>query len=393
MPINLQGSSKKLMCSDHSIRKMYCENHVIYSSGSTVTYCVDAGVSYKEEVDEGDSVLSPKTFTPAKSGWSFIGWRSDKTASGSVLSAKTMGDDPITLYAVFRRAVTVTYYNASSAASSTTGYRYYNNGNVVNPSFALSQTALSGWTARGWSTGSGATSGITYSNGAAFTRDSNITLYGMYYQTITLSYYGNGATSGSVAAQYGTRYYCPGSGSVVNPTFVLNANGFARTNYNFSAWALNSAGGTQYAVGASITLATSSYMYAVWVVAKTPYSVISGGVCHISPGWKLVSASNGRVGIGDTKVNMTTDSVTSGSSFTVVSDSLQTKGCDTLKITASVDDSNYITVNGQSSLYSGFADSHTFSVSGKSSVTITATASKGAYGGSPSVEFYEISFS
>ena len=328
----------------------------VYSAGSTVTYMVDTNVSYTEEVDSDASCLSPKTFTPSKAGWSFVGWREDRTASASVLGSKIMADSPVTLYAVFRAGVTVTYYNNSTSASSTSGYRYYNNGNIVNPSFTLTQAnsngwtargwstsnqgnagityangavftrdsnvtlyglyqqsitvtyynnstsasrttgtrywapagyinpsftltqaGLSGWTARGWSTGTAGNSGITYNNGAAFTRDSNITLYGMYQQTITLSYNGNGASGGSTAAQSGTRYY-NSNGATVNPSFILRANGFARTNYSFAAWALGSAGGTQYKTGTGVTLTANTTFYAYWMPTAGTAFGYTGGI-------------------------------------------------------------------------------------------------------------------
>ena len=328
----------------------------VYSAGSTVTYMVDTNVSYTEEVDSDASCLAPKTFTPSKAGWSFVGWREDRTASASVLGSKIMADSPVTLYAVFRAGVTVTYYNNSTSASSTSGYRYYNNGSVVNPSFQLTQASSSGWTARGWSTsnqgnagiayangavftrdsnvtlyglyqqsitvtyynnstsasrttgtrywapagyinpsfqltqassggwtargwstGTAGNSGITYNNGAAFIRDSNITLYGMYQQTITLSYNGNGASGGSTAAQSGTRYY-NSNGATVNPGFTLRANGFARTNYSFAAWALGSAGGTQYKTGTGVTLTANTTFYAYWMPTAGTAFGYTGGI-------------------------------------------------------------------------------------------------------------------
>ncbi len=357
--MGIQIFDKKLKAAYAGMQKikmaMY-QGKKIWSAGSTVTYMVDTNVSYTEEVDSDASCLSPKTFTPSKAGWSFVGWREDRTASASVLGSKVMADSPVTLYAVFRAGVTVTYYNNSTSASSTSGYRYYNNGSVVNPSFQLTQTSssgwtargwstsnqgnagityangaaftrdsnvtlyglyqqsitvtyynnstsasrttgtrywapagyinpsftltqagLSGWTARGWSTGTAGNSGITYNNGAAFTRDSNTTLYGMYQQTITLSYNGNGASGGSTAAQSGTRYY-NSNGATVNPSFTLRANGFARTNYSFAAWALGSAGGTQYKTGTSVTLTANTTFYAYWMPTAGTAFGYTGGI-------------------------------------------------------------------------------------------------------------------
>lgn len=100
MPIMIQNASKKLMCADHKIPKMYCENDVIYSSGTVVTYVV-RGTKYAQEYDEGESVLSPTVVSPSISGATFLGW-STSPNSTTVVSSLKMGDDPITLYAVFR---------------------------------------------------------------------------------------------------------------------------------------------------------------------------------------------------------------------------------------------------------------------------------------------------
>lgn len=364
MSIHVAQIKRKLNIGNQKVKKAYKGADPVYSAGSSVTYHTDNGITYQEELNEGESCLSPKTFTPAKSGWTFVGWRRDTAApaAGSVESSVSMGSSPITLYAVFRKLITVTYYNNSTSAGSTSGYQYYNNGNVANPSFTLTQAVISGWTARGWSTSTGASGGITYNNGTAFSRDANITLYGMYYQTITLTTY-NGSSSATTHS--GTRYYCPGSGSVVNPTFtvsaaalsgwsfdgwstssvaaagiayssissltlaanitlygrysqiitlsyngngasggstaaqssirywnsgnvanptfILRANGFSRSGYNFTVWALN--GGTQYGAGASVTLAASATMYAVWTaIPATPFYLSSKNPIYTTSG-------------------------------------------------------------------------------------------------------------
>lgn len=332
----------------NAVKKAYKGSQKLYSSGNIVTYQVDSGIVYQEEVEDGSSCLSPKTFTPAKSGWTFVGWRQDTTASSEVLTELAMDSEPLTLYAVFKKAVTlswytgslsavsgtsteysiynngntvhptfrfssvamegytfrgwvteakanatiayeanksyvlsgnttvyatwqktitVTYYNNNTAASSTAGTLYIlSGGSAVAPAFTLTQSAKSGWTARGWSTGTAGNGAIAYSSGSTFSRSANITLYGMYQQTITLSYSGNNATSGSVAAQTGIRYY-NSNGNYVNPAFTLAANGFAKTGCTFTKWALGSAGGTQYAAGAVVTLSANTTMYAVWHVA------------------------------------------------------------------------------------------------------------------------------
>lgn len=184
MPAYYTNNKLKLMCGSQKIKKGLCAQRVIYSSGSICTYHVDTGVVYQEEVDSDASCLAPKTFTPQKAGWSFVGWREDAAANANVLTSKVMKDDPITLYAVFQ-------------------------------------------------------------------------------QTITLSYNGNGSTGGSTATQNGKRYY-NSSGNTTNPVFALSPNGFTRSGCTFKKWALNSAGGTQYDAGATVTLAADTTMYAIW---------------------------------------------------------------------------------------------------------------------------------
>lgn len=427
------------------------------ATGNKCTYIVDTGVSYEEEVDSGASCLSPTSFTPTKSGWIFVGWREDTVASSDVLVTKVMGDEPVTLYAVFRAAVTLTKYNASNTASTESGNRYYNNGNEIgasfkltqgalsgwnkagwttnasgysaekadgatitvssnvtyytlytvsitvtkyvngsggtqtesknrvanvhnattysNPSFTLTEPDLSGWTKygwadaadftadvgnggsvtltanrtyyalyyqsikvtyynnsakagstsknrnvraggswafsnptfnltvasvsgwsiRGWSTSSAANASISYKSATNFTRDSSCTLYASWSKTCTVGYNGNGNTSGSTASNSGTAYRGY-KGDVTNASVKLQSNGFAKRGWNFSKWALNGTGGTQYAAGASISINANVTMYAIWSYASAKY-VVQNGVVKSGTGsnpWGsgIYSASN-----------------------------------------------------------------------------------------------------
>lgn len=253
MAIYIGSQKPKFYLGDQKVKAIWLGGVKVYSAGNIVTYHVDTGITYQEEVDEGASCLSPKTFTPAKSGWTFVGWRSDASANANVHQSLVMGDDPVVLYAVFRQAVTVTYYNGSTAASSTSGYRYYNSGNIANPSFTLTQAALSGWSARGWSASGAADGGIAYANGVAFTRDSSITLYGMYQQTIALTTVANGSSS----TQYGTRYY-NSNGNIVNPVFTVSTPSLSGANW--LGWC-NSVGTVLYSSISNLALSASTTLY------------------------------------------------------------------------------------------------------------------------------------
>lgn len=178
---------KKMGFNGAKVKKWHHNDVKVYSAGNIVTYYVDSGASYQEEVDSEASCLTPKTFTPTKSGWTFVGWREDKAASSSVLSSKVMGDNPITLYAVFKQTVTLTTV-ANGVKSNKTGSRYYNNGNIANPAFTVSNPTKSGWTFKGWSSSAGSTS-IANSTISNLTLSASTTRYAVFqYPNSTVSW-------------------------------------------------------------------------------------------------------------------------------------------------------------------------------------------------------------
>ena len=144
--LTVNGSAvKKMTFKDSSgkeqkVKKWYHNDVKVFSSGNICTYYVDTGDLHTEEIDGEESCLTPKTFTPSKTGYIFVGWREDNTASSSVLSEKAMGEDPISLYAVFKKSIEVTFNgNGATSGSVNTIYAslYYNNGNVLDASIVL----------------------------------------------------------------------------------------------------------------------------------------------------------------------------------------------------------------------------------------------------------------
>ncbi|MCM1189315.1 MAG: InlB B-repeat-containing protein [bacterium] len=117
---------------------------VVWSAGNTVTYICN-GKTYQEEREEGESCLTPKTFTPAKSGWTFKGWSNNK-GSASVLSSLAMGEEPVTLYAVFSHAgTTITtgqYYYSSNGNGNVTIEKEQSSGRIYIDTSAYSAVAV-----------------------------------------------------------------------------------------------------------------------------------------------------------------------------------------------------------------------------------------------------------
>jgi uncharacterized repeat protein (TIGR02543 family) len=255
----LLGNSNTKVLWGNSNVKMFKGGTQIYPIGNVVTYIVDTGTSYSEEKDNGANILNPVTFTPSKAGYTFVGWRKDNTPSADVLASATMGDGETTLYAVFCKDVTVTYYNATSKAAIATGKQYYNNGYVTNPKFTIEQLASPSWESRGWGTNSKADADVAYSDIIEREFADDITVYALYQRTITLSYSGNGA-NGSVDPQIGIRFW-NSAGNYSNPTFILRNNDFDKPERAFAGWDL---GGTIYTEGATVTLTANATIYATW---------------------------------------------------------------------------------------------------------------------------------
>ncbi len=75
--------------------------------------------------------------------------------------------------------------------------------------------------------------------------------------TYSVSYNGNGSTSGSTASQTKTH----------GVTLQLRSNGYSRTGYTFSKWNTQANGkGTNYNAGANYTVNAAATMYAQWTV-------------------------------------------------------------------------------------------------------------------------------
>ena len=86
---------------------------------------------------------------------------------------------------------------------------------------------------------------------------------GVWYELEhTLNYNGNGSTSGSAPSQ---AYYNHGTNA------TAAANPFSMSNYTFGGWNTEQyITGTNYAVGASVTMNANTTLYAKW----TPTSIV-----------------------------------------------------------------------------------------------------------------------
>ena len=274
------------------------ENAIIYglyNQGIIVTYYNN---SKTESVAPGTrcynasgNILNPEfTLTQSGiSGWTARGWSTGTSGNSSVKyknAEKFSINSNITLYGMYEKSVTVTYYNNSTTKKTATDYAFRNYaGTIINAKFNLSQSDVSGWTKNGWSTSSVANASTTYNNATAFERLDDITLYGKYKKSVTASYNGNGNNSGSTSSNSGTAYRNY-AGSVVGATITLSGSGFSKTNCTFSQWAVGSTGGTRYNSGSNVTLSENTTFYAVWKVNVIDNRLIASGKGSYQSDWQ-----------------------------------------------------------------------------------------------------------
>jgi uncharacterized repeat protein (TIGR02543 family) len=115
-----------------------------------------------------------------------------------------------------------------------------------------------GFTFAGWNTAADGT-GIHYAEGASYTANGDATLYARWSLPYTITYDGNGNTSGTAPAPQVVLQDVPA-------TLATNSGNLARTDFVFSGWNTAADGtGTNYAAGAPYTGNADITLYARWI--------------------------------------------------------------------------------------------------------------------------------
>ena len=244
-------------CYDKPIKLKYDAGEDVTSASTTVVTSKDIN----HTVDTGDG-WSTRNQTKLYEYTTSTGWSRYHTqrtinfcASLSdidMLSGKTMtASKSITIKAKPSYTVSYSANGGSGAPSSQT--KWY------DESLTLSSTkpTRTGYTFKGWSTSSTATT-ATWSAGGTYTTNATDTLYAVWKaNTYTVSYNANGG-SGAPSSQ--TKTY--------GKTLTLSSTVPTRTNYNFVGWATSSTATTaSYQAGGSYTKNSAATLYAVWELA------------------------------------------------------------------------------------------------------------------------------
>ena len=264
----------------------------------TYNYSENGGASATKtsaKVVKGTSIdLSP---TATKSGYTFVGWNTNKDAKEK-LSSLTMGTNNVTLYAIYSKTITGTFYywNGSKQVSTTKSATVYNkttSGSITAPTLANASKDGVTYTQRGWSTSNTGNATVNLNSGASVTLSSNTTYYGLYQASITATFYYHGGTDQFAATQSsttasGTRYMNSSGayvqGGITVPSAVTGSTGYYGTKYKGVASAVNSS------TAATVNTANTKY-YAFYDVGLTYYYY--NGSAHTSSSTTRRARSNG----------------------------------------------------------------------------------------------------
>ena len=234
------------------------ENVAYGATTYRVTYYANggSGAPAAQTKTHGKSLTISST-KPSRAGYSFAGWGKTSTSTTAYIQpgGTFTTNMNLDLYAIWKPN---TYYisfngNGSTSGSTATMSCKYGTSYTLN----ANGFARTGYTFNGWSMYKDG-SGTRYSDKKSVsnltsTNNATVTLYAQWKYTV--SFNGNGATSGSTAAL--TLAYSK-SGN-------LTANGFARTGYTFNGWnTADNGSGTAYADKASVSNLTNRTLYAQW---------------------------------------------------------------------------------------------------------------------------------
>ena len=171
------------------VTRIFVGEDRVYAAGVKVTYQIDTGYALERTVPDREDAIAAAP-PAALEGYTFVGWRQDDTAEKKVLSEYLISsEEPVTLYAVFRKQMTIGLMPnggtlaETGAAESFMAYCYYNNGNsqsepttVPASPYTRKNMSFCGWSIDSLSTPS-------YKPGEKGVFPAGATLYAMWVTT------------------------------------------------------------------------------------------------------------------------------------------------------------------------------------------------------------------
>ena len=228
----------------------------VLPSGNTTTVCGQNVISgnYKEPTLAIKQIFYGWSLDPEYLGVNFV------TLDDILRNLQAEPGDTVDLYAAWWTKHTITYNGNGATDGDNYSYDEYSETGIrldYNNTFSRD-----GYELIGWSTNPNATT-PEYHEGDSFevpSGNGETVFYAVWAKYHTITFNGNGATSGSMSSQ----------DILQGMTDALNGNNFSRTNYVFAGWSTDqNATMPTYGDGADFTAPTdsdSTVLYAVWRV-------------------------------------------------------------------------------------------------------------------------------
>ena len=250
-----------------------------FNSGENVSSAYDTVVTSKpiNHTDDTGRGWSSKNQTKLYEYTTSTGWsrtHSDRTINFyasltgiDMLSGLKMTDHK-SIAVKARPSYKITFNDNGGSGAPSSQTKWY------GETLTLSSTkpTKTGYTFKGWSTSSSATS-ATWSAGGTYTRNESCTLYAVWQaKTYTISYNANGG-SGAPKSQTKTH----------GKDLTLSSTKPTRTNYNFEGWT-NDPNSTEiiWTAGGKYTIDASRKLYAVWTLAYAKPRITNFSVSRVN---------------------------------------------------------------------------------------------------------------
>ena len=217
------------------------------------------------DVEEGQSIELPSG--EYKSGWTFVGWSENASATTSgILTSPYTPTNNVTLYAIFKKDISATFYqiNGTSEEKSATIYNNETTGNIITPNINVGSNE----TAVGWSSTNSSSTAQT-AQGSTLEISGGEKYYAVVSYVVTITYSGNGATSGQMNNSTGTAVKTANGNSIPNITQYANItiapNSYNKDNYEFLGWSKNSNSETfEYESNKAYNFDSDVTLFAIW---------------------------------------------------------------------------------------------------------------------------------
>ena len=290
-------------------------------SGATTT---SASVKYTDLIS-----LTP---TATKSGYEFVGWNTNKDATEG-LSSLTMGTSNVTLYAIYRKQITITLNgNGATVSASSVSCDLYNKQTSCEVTFPTIERT--GYTVTGVNTNKDATT-ATVTSGAKTSVSASATYYAITNKVINANFVANGATLVDTAnTDSNTKDSCTLWNTATNCTVHspnITRSGYIIVGFNTSAsattstWNVNTSKSisddvTYYAITKEVVLGLTSTSGTTYVGGSNLTTTISS----TSKNYGELSCSSSNPSVATCSISGTTITMvpgnTSGSSVITVTE-------------------------------------------------------------------------